>query len=133
MVYCCNRYTNSYYSYSICHRNVGGEHNKNVKITSLSSHDHNQRLLLYMLAEQLNTCLGRFLECQKCNILVITQSIKSALPDIYIYIHSPLGTVHVPLGIVCICIRQSTLVCVITYSLWLVAYTNNITNYLLNV
>ena len=112
LVYCYNGYTSSYYN--ICHRNIGGEHNRNVKITSLSSHDHNQHLLLYMLAEQLSTGLGRFLGCQKCNILVIIQSRVLYL----IYIHSPLDTVHVPLGVMCIYQAKHSCLC---YNLQLVA------------
>ena len=42
---------------------------KNIKITS---HNHNQHLLLYRLAEQSTSGLGRFSEYQKYNILVIT-------------------------------------------------------------
>ena len=41
----------------------------NVKTTS---HYHNPHLLLYKPAEHFPSSLGRFLECWKCNILVIT-------------------------------------------------------------
>ena len=57
--------------YRICHRNVGKCYN--------TSHNHSQCLLLYKLAEQSTSGLGRFLECQKCKILVITQALVLCL------------------------------------------------------
>ena len=68
------------------HRNFGKCY-KNIKSTS---HNHCQCLLPYKLADQSTSGLGRFLECQKCNILVITQALMLCL----IYTHSPLGTAH---------------------------------------
>ena len=65
-----------------CHKNVGKRH-RNVKITS---HYHSSHLLLYKRAEHLSSGLGRFLECWKCNILVITQALVLCL----IYTHSSL-------------------------------------------
>ena len=83
------------------------KHYKNVKN---ASHNHCQCLLLYKLAEQWTSGLGRFLQCRKCSILVITQAPVLCL----IYMHSPLGTArHWAL---CVYIRQNTLACVITYT-----------------
>ena len=53
-----------------------------IKTLKYTSHNHSQRLLLYKLAEQLTSGLGRFLECQKCNISYNTGT--RALPDIYL-------------------------------------------------
>ena len=66
-----------------CYRNTG-KHYKNVKTTP---HLH---LLLYKTAEHFLSCLGRFLECRKCNILFIAQALMLSL----IYAHSPLGVMH---------------------------------------
>ena len=57
---------------------------RNVKTTS---DYHNPHLLLYKPVEHFPSSLCRFLECRKCNILVITQAL------IYVYL---------PLGFVCI-------------------------------
>ena len=51
--------------------------------------------------------LGRFFECWKCNILVVTQALV-------FYLHSPLGAQHPWTS--CVYIRQSTLTCIITYT-----------------
>ena len=77
----------------------------NVKILS---HNHNQYLLLYKAAEHLASGLGRFWECRKWNILVITQALVLCL----IYTHSPSGAARPRAS--CVYIRQSTLACVIT-------------------
>ena len=79
----------------IIYRNVGKCY-KNIKNTS---HNHCQCLLLYKLAEQSTSGLGRFLECRKCNILVITQALVLCL----IYMHSPSGAACPPAS--CIYIR----------------------------
>ena len=93
---------NQNHYYRIRHRNIG-KHYKNVKN---ASHNHYQCLLLYKLAEQWTSGLGRFLQCWKCNILVIsTQALMLCL--IYICSRS---------WVSCIYIRQSTLACVITYT-----------------
>ena len=92
--------------YRIHHRNIGKCY-KNIKNTS---HNHCQCLLLYKLAEQSTSGLGRFLECWKCNILVIRQALMLYLK----YTHSPSGTAHPQAS--CVYIRQSTLSCVITYA-----------------
>ena len=81
------------------------KHHRNVKTLS---HNHNQYLLLYKAAEHLASSLGRFWECRKWNILVITQALVLCL----IYTHSPSGAAR-PRGS-CVYIRQSTLACVIT-------------------
>ena len=62
---------------------------------------------IYKLVEQSNSHLGRFLECWKCNILVITQVLVLCL----IYTHLPSGIAY-PQGLH-VYIRQSTLACVI--------------------
>ena len=54
-----------------------------LKMLKNTSHNHCQCLLLYNLAEQWTSGLGRFLECQKYNILVITQALMLCL--IYTY------------------------------------------------
>ena len=72
--------------------------------------NHSQRLLLHKLAEQSTSGLGRFLECQKYNILVITQALVLCL----IYTYSPLSTVRPQVS--CVYIRQSILACVKTYA-----------------
>ena len=66
-----------------------------------------QCLLLYKLAEQSTSGLGRFLEYWKCNLLVITQA---PVVDL-ISTHSPLGAAC-PWAL-CLYIRQSTLSCII--------------------
>ena len=43
------------------------------------SHNHNDYVLLYKGSEQWLSDLGRFLECQKCNILVATQALVLCL------------------------------------------------------
>ena len=53
---------------------------ENVKITS---HNHSQHLLLYKLAEQSTSGLGRFSECRKCNIYISYNTDILTLPDIY--------------------------------------------------
>ena len=88
--------------------NVGKRY-RNVKTTT---HYHNPHLLLYKPAEHFLSGLGRFLECQKCNILVIIATGIHALPDIYT--HSPLGAACPQAS--CVYIRQSTIACVITYT-----------------
>ena len=65
--------------------------------------------IIYKLAEQSTSGLGIFLECQKCNILVITQELMLCL----VYMYLPLGAAH--LRVSCIYIRQSTFACIITY------------------
>ena len=83
---------------------------KNLKfISQLQSASVN----IYKLVEQSEQSIsgfGNFLECQKYNILVITQALMLCL----IYTHLPLGAAC-PL-MLCIDIRQSTLACVITYA-----------------
>ena len=102
---------NAYYSNR--HRNVEkryrnvGKHYRNIKTTS---HYHNPHLLLYKPAEHFPSSLGRFLECRKCNILVIIQALMPCL----IHMHSPSGAASPRTS--CIYIRQSTLACVITYT-----------------
>ena len=88
------------------HRNIRKRH-RNVKITS---HYHSLHLILYKRAEHLPSGLGKFLECRKCNILVITQALVLCL----INTHSPSGAAHPRAS--CMYIRQSTLACVITYT-----------------
>ena len=83
------------------------ERYRNVKTTT---HYHNPHLLLYKPVEHYPSSLGRFLECRKCNILVITQALVLCL----IYTHSPLGTARPRAS--CVYIRQSTLACVMTYA-----------------
>ena len=68
----------------------------------IEPHNHNEYPLLYKEAELLTSILGRFLECRKWNILVITW----ALGIFLIYMPTPLG-----LGIY---IRQIPLAHVIT-------------------
>ena len=88
------------------HKNVGKRY-RNLKTTS---HYHNLHLLLYEPAEHFPSSLGRFLECRKCNTLVITQALVLCL----IYMHSPEGAACPQAS--CAYIRQSTLACVITYT-----------------
>ena len=64
----------------------------------------------YKLVEQWTSGLGRFLECQKGDILVITQALVLFL----IYMHSPSGAVCPWAS--CVYIKQSTLDYVITYT-----------------
>ena len=80
---------------------------KNAKITS---YNRNQHLLLYKLAEQLASGLGRVLECWKCNKLTITQTLMVCL----IYTHLPSGAAC-PQAL-CIYIRLSNHACVITFT-----------------
>ena len=68
----------------------------------IEPHNHNEYPLLYKETELLTSVLGRFLECRKWNILVITW----ALGIFLIYMPTPLG-----LGIY---IRQIPLAHVIT-------------------
>ena len=60
------------------------EHHDNDKI---EPHNHNEYPLLYKEAELLTSVLGRFLECRKCNILVITWALRIFL----IYMPAALG------------------------------------------
>ena len=73
----------------------------------IKPHNHNKYPLLYKEAELLTSILGRFLECQKWNILVITWSLGIFL----IYIPTPSGLQPSGLGIY---IRQIPLAHVIT-------------------
>ena len=52
----------------------------------IEPHNHNEYPLLYKEAEILKSSLGRFLECRKWNILVITWALGIFLIYIYIYI-----------------------------------------------
>ena len=61
----------------------------------IEPHNHNEYPLLYKEAEILKLTLGRFLECQKWNILVITW----ALGIFLIYMPTPLGLRPSGLGI----------------------------------
>ena len=56
------------------------EHHDNDK---KEPHNHSEYLLLYKEAEIPALSLGRFLECQECNIHICYNTDKSALPDIY--------------------------------------------------
>ena len=73
-------------------------------------------ILYYKLADQSTSGLDRFLECRKCNILVITQALMLCL----IHMHSSSGAACPRKS--CIYIRQSTLACVITYTYRLATY-----------
>ena len=53
----------------------------------IEPHNHNEYPLLYKEAETLRSTLGRFLECRKWNILVITW----ALGIFLIYMPAPSG------------------------------------------
>ena len=57
----------------------------------IEPHNHNEYPLLYKEAELLTSVLGRFLECQKWNILVITW----ALGIFLIYMPAALGFGHI--------------------------------------
>ena len=48
----------------------------------IESHNHNEYPLLYKEAEILTLSLGKFLECRKCYILLVTCAL-SDLPDMY--------------------------------------------------
>ena len=61
----------------------------------IEPHNHNEYPLLYKEAEILKSTLGRFLECQKWNILVITW----ALGIFLIYMPAPSGLRPSGLGI----------------------------------
>ena len=61
----------------------------------IKPHNHNEYPLLYKEAEILKSTLGRFLECQKWNILVITW----ALGIFLIYMPVPSGLWPSGLGI----------------------------------
>ena len=73
----------------------------------IEPHNHNEYRLLYKEAEILRSTLGRFLECRKWNILVITW----ALGIFLIYMPAPLGLRPLGLGIY---IRQISRAHVIT-------------------
>ena len=79
----------------------------------IEPHNHNEYPLLYKEAELLTSVLGRFLECRKWNILVITW----ALGIFLIYMPAPSGLRPSGLGIY---IRQIPLahVITITYSIF---------------
>ena len=81
-----------------------------IKMLKNISHNYSQHLLLYKLGEQSPSGLGRFLECRKCNILVITQALVLCL----IYTHFPSGAACPWAS--CTYIRQSTLTYVVTYT-----------------
>ena len=83
----------------------------------IEPHNHNEYLLLYKEAEILKSTLGRFLECRKWNILVITWALGICL--IYMPAPLPLGLWPSGLGIY---IRQIPLahVITITYNLQLI-------------
>ena len=53
----------------------------------IEPHNHNEYPLLYKEVEILTSSLDRFLECQKCNILVITWALVICLT----YVPSVLG------------------------------------------
>ena len=61
----------------------------------IEPHNHNEYPLLYKEAELLTSVLGRFLECRKWNILVITW----ALGIFLIYMPAPSGLRPSGLGI----------------------------------
>ena len=79
----------------------------------IEPHNHNEYPLLYKEAELLTPVLGRFLECRKWNILVITW----ALGIFLIYMPAPSGLRPSGLGIY---IRQIPLAhgITITYTTW---------------
>ena len=60
-------------------------------VIKMLKYPHTQHLLLYKVAEQSNSALGRLLGCWKYNIVVITQALMLCL----IYTHSPSGIVHI--------------------------------------
>ena len=66
--------------YKIRHRTIG-KHYKNIIIPPTIT--VSICYYVYKLAEQSISGLCRFLECQRCNILVITHAGTRALPDIY--------------------------------------------------
>ena len=74
--------------YKNCHRNVIEtlanviEMLKQLPIKT-TSHYHNPYLLLYKPAEHFHSGLGRFLECQQCNIRISYNIGNHALSDIY--------------------------------------------------
>ena len=72
------------------------------------THNQNPQLTVYKKAKQWSSGFGRFWQCQKCNILVITQVLVLCL----ICTHSPSGAPWAS----CVFIRQSTLACVTTYT-----------------
>ena len=74
------------------------------------THNQNRQPTVYKKGEQYSSGFGRFWECQKCNILVITQALVLCL----IYTHSPLGAARPRAS--CVYIRQSTPACVTTYT-----------------
>ena len=81
----------------------------------IEPHNHNEYPLLYKEAELLTSVLGRFLECRKWNILVITW----ALGIFLIYMPAPSGLRPSGLGIY---IRQIPLAhgITITYNIYVI-------------
>ena len=62
----------------------------------IEPHNHNEYPLLYKEVKLLTSVLGRFLECRKWNILVITWALED-FPDIYARALGPaaLGLGHI--------------------------------------
>ena len=83
------------------------KHNRKVKITS---HNHNQLLLPYKLAEQLASGLGRFIECWKCNMYISYNTCRHWCFA---------GYMHLPSGTVCMHQAKHSSLC----------YKNNLKNY----
>ena len=81
-----NETHNQYFYYAKCHRNI-----------KINFHNYNHYPLLYKQMEIFTSSLGRFLECWKCNMLVVTQAPW--------YVSPQASGIH---------IRQSTHACVTT-------------------